>query len=135
MAKNLPAMQEDWCSIPGSGRSPGEGNGNPFLCSCQENSVDRGARQTTVHGVPKHQTQLSNVEGGGCLMEYHHYWLIRPFSLCFVPKATVPSRPFQEAFTIQHTDSVIASVSCVHFFSDLIDCSLPASFVLGMKNV
>ena len=35
--------------IPGSGRSPGEGNGNPFQYSCLENPIDRGAGQTTVH--------------------------------------------------------------------------------------
>ena len=47
-------------SIPGSGRSPGEGNGNPLQCSSLENSMDRGAWQATVHGVKKSQTQLSN---------------------------------------------------------------------------
>ena len=40
-------------SIPGSGRSPGEGNGNPLQYSCLENSMDRGARQATVHGVAR----------------------------------------------------------------------------------
>ena len=47
-------------SIPGSGRSPGEGNGSPLQCSCLENPMDRGYWQTTVHGVSKSQTQLSN---------------------------------------------------------------------------
>ena len=42
--------------IAGSGRSPGEGNGNPFQYSCLENSMDREAWQTTVHGVVKSQT-------------------------------------------------------------------------------
>jgi len=37
-------------SIPGSGRSPGEGNGNPLQYSCPENPVDRGAWQAIVHG-------------------------------------------------------------------------------------
>ena len=44
--KNLPASAgdvRDACSIPGSGRSPGEGNGNPLQYSCLENSMDRGA--------------------------------------------------------------------------------------------
>ena len=36
--------------IPGSGRDPGEGNGNPLQYSCLENSKDRGAWQATVHG-------------------------------------------------------------------------------------
>ena len=46
-------------SIPGSGRSPGEENGNPLQYSCLENSMDRGAWQATVHGVIKSWTKLS----------------------------------------------------------------------------
>ena len=46
-------------SIPGSGRSPGEGNGNHFQYSCLENSTNRGAWQATVHGVTKSWTQLT----------------------------------------------------------------------------
>ena len=46
--------------IPESGRSPGEGNGNPLQYSCLENSMDRGAWWATVHRVAKSQTQLSN---------------------------------------------------------------------------
>ena len=51
---------EDPGSVPGCGRSPGEGNGNPFQNSCLENPVDGKAWWTTVHGVAKSQTQLSN---------------------------------------------------------------------------
>ena len=47
-------------SIPGLGRSPGEGNGNPLQYSCLENPMDGGARWATVHGVSKSRTQLSN---------------------------------------------------------------------------
>ena len=47
-------------SIPGSGRSPGEGNGNPLQYSCLENPMDRGAWRAIVHGVAKSQTQLNN---------------------------------------------------------------------------
>ena len=50
----------DLGSIPGSGRSPGEGNGNPLQDSCLENSMDRGAWWATVHGVAKSQTRLSD---------------------------------------------------------------------------
>ena len=45
--------------IPGLGKSPGERNGNPFQYSCLENSKDRGAWWTAVHGVAKSQTQLN----------------------------------------------------------------------------
>ena len=41
----------DPCSIPGLGRSPGEGNGNPLQYSCLENSMDKGALQALVHEV------------------------------------------------------------------------------------
>ena len=51
--KNLPAMQETLGSIPGLGRFAGEGNDNPLLYSCLENSMDRGAWLATVHGVAK----------------------------------------------------------------------------------
>ena len=51
--------QETLGLIPGSGRSPGEGNGNQLQYSCLENRMDRGAKQTTVHGVAKSQTQVS----------------------------------------------------------------------------
>ena len=44
--------------IPGSGRSPGEGNGYPLQCSCLENSMDRGALWATVHGITESQTRL-----------------------------------------------------------------------------
>ena len=50
----------DLGSIPGSGRSPGEGNGNPLQYSCLENPMDRGAWWATVHGVTKSWTRLSN---------------------------------------------------------------------------
>ena len=57
VVKNSFAMQETACiaedvsSIPGLGRSPGEGNGNPLQYLCLENPTDRGARKATVHGV------------------------------------------------------------------------------------
>ena len=58
MVKNPPADPEDTGSIPGLGRSPGEGNGNPLPYSCLENPMDRGAWRATVHGVAKSQTRL-----------------------------------------------------------------------------
>ena len=47
-------------SIPGLGRSLGEGNGNPLQYSCLEHPMDRGAWWATVHGVEKSQTRLSD---------------------------------------------------------------------------
>ena len=57
--KNLPANAgeiRDAGSVPGLGRSPGEGNGNPLQYSCLENSIDRGAWKATVHEIAKSQT-------------------------------------------------------------------------------
>ena len=54
--KEFACSVEDWGLIPGSGRSPGEGNGNPLQYSCLENPTDGGAWQPTVHGVTKSQT-------------------------------------------------------------------------------
>ena len=59
MVRNLPAVV-DLGLIPGLGRSPGGGDGNPVQYSCLENSMDRGAWWATVHAVAKSQTQLSD---------------------------------------------------------------------------
>ena len=57
----------DLDSIPGSGRSPGEGNGNPLQYSCLENPMDRGAWWATVHRVTKSRTRLSNFTHSLCV--------------------------------------------------------------------
>ena len=51
MVKNLTAIAGDLDSIPGSGRFPEEGDGNPLQYSCLENPMDRGAWWTTVHRI------------------------------------------------------------------------------------
>ena len=51
VVNHLSANAGDVGSIPGSGRSPGEGKGNPLLYSCLGNPRDRGAWQATIHGV------------------------------------------------------------------------------------
>jgi len=71
VVKNLPANAGDVRevrSIPGLGRSPGGGNGNPLQYSCLENPMDRGAwratvhgiTRATVHGIAKSRTRLSD---------------------------------------------------------------------------
>ena len=67
-------------SIPGLGRSPGEGNSNPLQYSCLENPVDRGALWATVHGVAKSRTRLN-----GCVFSQ-----FVPHS----PYCTVSTNPF-----------------------------------------
>ena len=61
VVKNLPANAgdvRDLVLIPGSGRFPGGGHGNPLQYSCLENPMNREAWQATVHGVTKSQTRL-----------------------------------------------------------------------------
>ena len=59
VVKNIPASAEDTGSIPGSGQSPGGGNGNPLQYACLENPVGRGARQATVHGWQRVRCDLA----------------------------------------------------------------------------
>ena len=67
MVKKLPAMQEIqkmWVlsqEIAGSGKSPGEGRGNPLQYSCLGNPMDRGAWRAAVHGVAKTRTRLKRL--------------------------------------------------------------------------
>ena len=68
----------DMGSIPGSGRSPGEGHGNPLQYSCQENPMDRGAWLTTDHGVTKSWTWLKRLNMHACnsiLKKLYHFIL------------------------------------------------------------
>ena len=81
IVKNLPANAgdiRDACSIPGLGRSPGEGNGNPLQYSCLENPMDRGAWWATDCGVTKSQIQLKQLSmHTQCLI----IWII-PLLIC-----------------------------------------------------
>ena len=78
MVKNPPANAEDIrdvVSVPGLGRSPGGGHGNPLRYSCLENFMDRGAWQATVHRVTKSQTQLKQIS------THAHTWMNRLVSI------------------------------------------------------
>ena len=59
-------------SIPGLGRSPGGGYGNPLQDSCLENPMDRGACWTTVYGVPKSRTRIRDISIHNSLNLIHH---------------------------------------------------------------
>ena len=88
--------------IPGSGRSPGEGNGSPLQYSFLENPMDRGAWWTTVHEVSKGQTQLND--------EHFH------FSLCLSFRPNLP-RSLAGRWTIagsfeSFTDCLLHATSC-----------------------
>ena len=71
VVKNPPANAEDVRDVsltPGSGRDPGEGNGNPLWYSCLENPMGRRAWWATVHGVAKSWTQLKRLSTHACMM-------------------------------------------------------------------
>ena len=70
LVKNMPADAgdiRDMGSVPGSGRSPGGGHGNPLQYSHLENPVDRGAWRVTVHGVAQNWTQVKQLTVHTCI--------------------------------------------------------------------
>ena len=60
VVKNPPANAGDACSVPGLGRSPGEGPGNSLQCSCPGKPMDGEARWVTIRGVPKKLATTEN---------------------------------------------------------------------------
>ena len=91
MVKNTPANAGEVGSIPGSGRSPGGGNGNPPQYSCLGNRMDRGAWQATVpggsqiigHDLATKQQQLQYIERFGIsILNLHPTTLLSPLISC-----------------------------------------------------
>ena len=81
MVKNPPANAgdlRDLGSIPGSGRSPEGGHGNPLQYSCLENPMDRGGWQATAHEMAKSQTPLSDLHFHFTLMTYQAARAVKP---------------------------------------------------------
>ena len=80
VVKNPPAKSGSTGSIPGWGRSPGEGNGNPLQYSHLENSMDRGAWQVTVYGGRKRvrynlaTTTTTKIAGDYCCLSVQGHW-------------------------------------------------------------
>ena len=70
MVKNLSANAGDADLIPGLGRSPREGNGNPLQCSCLENPKDRGTWWAAVYGVAQSQTRLKRLSSSSSSWRY-----------------------------------------------------------------
>ena len=71
MVKNPPASAGNTGSNPGSGRSPGGGNGNPLQYSCLENPMDRGAWWATVHGIARVGHDIvEQLSSNNCILFY-----------------------------------------------------------------
>ena len=105
----------DPASIPGSGRSHGEGNGNPLQYSCLENSMDGGAWWATVHGVAQSRTWLSDFTLNLNTWDFE----------CF------------NCFRFKHISSFYLLFSHSVMFDFFIvprDCSLPSSSVHGISE-
>ena len=73
--KNLLANAEDTSSIPGSGRSPGDGNDNPLQNPCLENPMDRGTWQAAVHGVAKESDMTKQLSIHVCVHIYIYTYI------------------------------------------------------------
>ena len=81
-------------SVPGLGRSPGEGNGNPFQYSCLGNPKDRGAWWATVHGVGKNWTQLSDSHNSSLRLEMDRRFNSPVASHCSWNKIETPAMTY-----------------------------------------
>ena len=119
VVKNLPANAGDAGSLPGFGRSPGEGNGNPLQCSCLGNSMDRGAWWATVHRVAKvlDTTQQLNDNNNPIFINLlliftcFHFICIWQFRYPLVKNVFKSFAIFRLAWVSFHTDLC----ECLHF--------------------
>ena len=114
VVKNPPANAEDPRNaglIPGLGRSPGGGHGNPLQYSCLGNPVDRGAWWATVHGVTKSQTWLSEwTELNWNCLKYTHWIMISDSTN--MTKITPPPFPWVHDYVARDCISVSFAVRC-----------------------
>ena len=114
----------DLGSIPGLGRSPGEGNGNPLQYSCLENPMDGGAWWATVHRVAKSQTRLSdwhfslhffisnclNLEGYNPVFNSFYFWLCWVFASLHGLSLVVESGGYSSFMQASHFISMASFV-------------------------
>ena len=136
MVKSSPASAEDLDLIPGSGRSPREGNGNALLV---ENPVDRRGWWATVQGVEKSWTQLSNWTTAAAAKSLQSCPTLcdpidgshqAPLSLGFSRQEHWSGLPFLSPVMKVKSESEVAQ-SCLTL-SDPVDCSLPGSSIHGI---
>ena len=102
MVKNLFSSAGDAGSIPGSGRSPAGGNGNPLQYSCLVNPMDRGAWRATVHGVTKYCVYVNPN------LPIHPSPLLYTLAAVFSPSVTLTQiSSFGSFFKILHISYII----------------------------
>ena len=134
VVKNLPANARDagdLGSIPGSGRSPGEGNDNPFQYPCLGNPMDRGAWWATGHGVAMSQTRLSAAAAASHFSRVRLFatlWTVAhqaPLSMGFPRQEYWSGLPFPPAGDlldpgIKHVSPALQVISCIagRFFTN-----------------
>ena len=122
----------DSVSIPGSGRSPGEGNGNPLQYSCLENSMDRGAWLGIVHGVTESDTtkHLTHIRSAGrALLLRVFLWPVTldPLGACkkcqisaLTPDPKIQNLRFYQEFYVIHKYPIVWEVLPWRVLSDAI---------------
>ena len=134
---------EDLGSIPGLGRSPGEGNSNLLQYSCLESSMDGGASQAIVHGIAKNWTQLEQLHWWTCVMEHFFEYLpaicISSLLRClFRSLAHFKTEFFVLLLSFKNSlyaleDSTLSAMSFTNIFSQLVACVLVLDRVFHQK--
>ena len=117
-----PSVREpsgDAGSIPGSGRSPGGGDGTPLQYPCLENPIDRGAWWPTVHGVAKSQTWLKLVSSSSSWADITDCW----------GSSLGDSQRF-----VLLIERLLFFSHCIWLFCDPMDCNPPGSSVHGISQ-
>ena len=139
VVKNPPAMQDlrDRGSIPGLGRSPGEGSGNPLQYSFLENPTDRGARWDTVHGITKSWTRLKWQHISNCskFMNVWTYLLVQSLSRVWL-FVTLWTAAHQTSLSITMSIKSLRPSNHLIFCHPLSSClqSFPASGSFPMNQ-
>ena len=122
----------DLGSIPGSGRSPGEGKDNPLQYSCLENPMVGGAWQVTVHGVTKSWTQLSDFTRSVCLRYSQPPNWSLPTNGFFKPESRMPSLSPSQSYA---SNNHLRNYTCFLSAPDIHDALLPREFSVSWAKL
>ena len=110
--------------IPGSGRSPGEGNGNPLQYSCLENSMGRGTWKATVHGITKESDTTDRLNSNSS----KHSQIFYKNSVTLVPK---PDKDATREESYRQLSLMIIDVKILNkILTNLISSTLKGSYTM-----